>query len=556
MTDDDFQIHAMPAAAVGAFAYCPRLFHYQHVQGEWRDTEDTIEGRIAHRRVDAAAGRVDGPGDDGARTIHARSVAVGSSQFGVSAVVDVLEGQGRRVTPVEYKRGEAPDVPEGAWEPDRVQVCLQGLVLGDSGYECDEGVVYYVASRKRVRVPFTPDLLRLTLDMLAKARRTEASQTVPEPLVNSPKCPRCSLVSICLPDETALLTGRREPSATVRRLIPASDQQMCVYVQEQGCQVGVGDDRLRVRRKGETLMDVRLLDVGAVALFGNVQMTAQALRALAARDVIVAHLSYGGWLTAITTPPPRKNVALRARQFALAADEAASLGIARAIVAGKLANARTLLRRNASTAPEGALSALASLRRGAERAESHASLLGVEGAGARAYFGAFSGMIDDRSDAVAFDFNGRNRRPPTDPVNALLSFVYALMLKDFVAALALVGFDPYCGFLHKMRFGRPSLALDLMEEFRPIVADSVVISLINRGEIRPSDFLARAGAVALTDAGRRKVIEAYERRLDQTVTHPMFGYTVSYLRVFEIQARILARVVTGEIAQYVPFRTR
>jgi CRISPR-associated protein Cas1 len=162
----------------------------------------------------------------------------------------------------------------------------------------------------------------------------------------------------------------------------------------------------------------------------------------------------------------------------------------------------------------------------------------------------------DKQTWARFDFTKRNRRPPRDPVNALLSFVYAMLLKDLVATLVGVGLDPYLGFYHQPRYGRPALALDLMEEFRPLVADSVVINLINNGEVRPTDFITRAGACALTPHGRKQVLEGYERRLDTLVTHPHFGYAISYRRIFEVQARLLARHLTGEINFYPAFCTR
>lgn len=155
-----------------------------------------------------------------------------------------------------------------------------------------------------------------------------------------------------------------------------------------------------------------------------------------------------------------------------------------------------------------------------------------------------------------FDFEGRNRRPPKDPVNALLLFTYALLVKDITITVASAGLDPYLGFYHCERYGRPALALDLMEEFRPLVADSTVIAVINNGEITGADFVKRAGAVALTASGRRKLIHAYSRRLDALVTHPVFGYTISYRRVFEVQARLLGRYLLGEIPEYPAFVTR
>jgi CRISP-associated protein Cas1 len=270
------------------------------------------------------------------------------------------------------------------------------------------------------------------------------------------------------------------------------------------------------------------------------------------------HLSYGGWLAAVTTPPPHKNIELRRRQFQFAADPGLCLRLARAFVGGKIRNARTLLRRNARELPDGVLRRMAESRRRAERAVMIEQLLGIEGTAAREYFAHFARMFKpaEPGDAPAFEFESRNRRPPLDPVNALLSFLYAMLVKDMLATLIGVGFDPYLGFYHQPRYGRPALALDLMEEFRPLIADSVAVGMINNGELRRPDFIARAGAVALTDIGRRRVIEAYERRMDTLVTHPKFGYAISYRRIFEVQARLLSRFLMGEIATYPPFCTR
>jgi CRISPR-associated protein Cas1 len=185
-------------------------------------------------------------------------------------------------------------------------------------------------------------------------------------------------------------------------------------------------------------------------------------------------------------------------------------------------------------------------------------LLGIEGMAARLYFSAFSGMLKSRQEGVGctFDFNGRNRRPPVDPVNALLSYAYALLAKDLTVTTLAVGFDPFLGFYHQPRYGRPSLALDLMEEFRPIIADSVVLWVVNNGMVSPSDFVRRGPAVALNPDARRKFIQAYEKRLDTLITHPVFGYRISYRRVLEVQVRLLGRVLSGEIAVYPAFKTR
>jgi CRISP-associated protein Cas1 len=206
----------------------------------------------------------------------------------------------------------------------------------------------------------------------------------------------------------------------------------------------------------------------------------------------------------------------------------------------------------------------------AERAESAGSLeelLGIEGNAARLYFGDFAGMIKPDDDDFAsekaqaaeirrFDFEGRNRRPPRDPVNALLSLAYSLLAKDLTVACYAVGFDPYIGYYHQPRFGRPALALDLMEPFRPLIADSAVLTAINTEMVTARDFVQVGGSVALTAGGRKGFFRAYELRMDALVTHPLFDYRVSYRRLLEIQARLLARVLEGEIGEYPVFTTR
>jgi CRISPR-associated protein Cas1 len=226
-------------------------------------------------------------------------------------------------------------------------------------------------------------------------------------------------------------------------------------------------------------------------------------------------------------------------------------------VASKVRNCRTLLRRNHSRPPPVVLSELEQLAKKAEQAEALESLLGLEGTAARTYFGAFSGMLKGEA-AVGgeFDLEGRNRRPPRDPINALLSFVYSLLSKDFALALSAAGLDPLLGFYHQPRFGRPALALDLMEEFRPLVADSVVIGALNGGSFGPGDFLTHPSGVAMRPPARKRLLFAYERRMDQVITHPVFGYRISYRRVLEVQARLLGRCLLGELEEYPSFRTR
>lgn len=559
----------IPARMLNEFAYCPRLAYLEWVQGEFEHSVDTVEGRFRHRRVDREEGAVAEPRPtaDGVEppedSIHARSVLVSSERLGAIARVDLLEGEGQLVTPVDYKRGAAPDIPEGAWEPERVQVCLQGLILRDNGYVCNEGFIYFVESKTRVPVAMDEALEARTLALLAELRQLAEAGQMPPPLVDSRKCPRCSLVGICLPDEVNYLAQidaevvNTVETAEVRRLYPAREDALPVYVQAQGATVAKHGDLLQIRSKGETVEEVRLLDVSQLCLFGNVQVTAQALRELCEREITTCHFSYGGRLYGITQGMTHKNVELRRAQFRLAEDVERALVLATSFIQAKILNCRTLLRRNHREVPEKALREMSTVAKKASQAASSEALLGWEGTAARMYFAHFAGMLKPRGRTIgSFDFDGRNRRPPRDPVNALLSFAYALLTKNMTVTLLSVGFDPYMGFYHAPRYGRPSLALDLMEEFRPLVADSVVIGVINNGEIDEGDFLRRAGAVSLTDNGRKKFLEAYERRMDALVTHPVFGYRISYRRMLEVQARLLGRYITGEIQRYPAFRTR
>jgi CRISP-associated protein Cas1 len=311
-----------------------------------------------------------------------------------------------------------------------------------------------------------------------------------------------------------------------------------------------------VTRKDEELASMRPTDVSQVCVFGNVQVTTQALGHFFDRGIPVAYFSFGGWFRGIAHGMPNGHVELRRRQVARSA--VGDLDIARQFVAGKIANSRTLLRRNARCDVTSALDRLAAARDKALSATSLDSLLGIEGAAARTYFGSFSSALTNAVGlpGEAFTFEGRNRRPPRDPINALLSYAYSLLTKDLTAVVHLVGFDPGMGFLHRDRFGRPALALDLAEEFRPLVAESTVLQVVNNGEVGPTDFVVRAAGVQLTKKGRTAFLRAYERRLDHELTHPIFGYRATYRRLFETQARLLAATVLGEIAEYTPLTTR
>ncbi len=548
----------LPARMLNEYQYCPRLAYLEWVQGEWADSADTVEGRHRHRRVDKPAGGLPPAHEAGeGERIHARSITLSSNRLGLIAKMDLVEGEGSAVVPVDYKRGKRPHVPRGAYDPERVQLCVQGLILEEHGYSCSEGVLYFAESRERVTVAFDEELRALTRNAIDGLRLVAAGGQLPPPLEASPKCPRCSLVGICLPDEVNYFKrGEESP----RPLAVARDEALPLYVQARGGKVAKKGEVLEISVDDAPAATARLAEVSQLVVMGNVYVTTPTLHELMSREIPVCWHSFGGWFIGHTVGTGHKNVELRTAQYRASFDERACLRLARGFVRAKILNCRTFLRRNwrDEDKPERLVE---ELRRDAERvdeAKDLATLLGTEGVAAQRYFGHFGRLIKSDPDAASlkFDFAHRNRRPPADPVNALLSYAYSLLVRSWTTTLASVGFDPYRGFYHQPRYGRPALALDMMEAFRPLVADSSVIQAINNGEVRPSDFVSAAGSVALTDDGRKRFIAAFERRLGHEITHPMFGYKVSYRRLFEVEARLLARFLLNDIPHYPNFTTR
>jgi CRISPR-associated protein Cas1 len=548
----------LPARMVNEYQYCPRLAYLEWVQGEWADSADTVEGRHVHRRVDKPSGNLPSPeAIEADEHIHARSITLSSNRLGLIAKLDLIEGDGGRLTPVDYKRGKRPHIPQGAYDPERVQLCVQALLLEENGYTCEEGILYFSASRERVRVVFDVELRQKTRAAIDGLRFIAAGGRMPSPLQDSPKCPRCSLVGICLPDEVNFIHGGGD---SPRPVAVAREETLPLYVQNNKAKVAKKGETLEISIDDQRVNTVRLMDISQVVLMGNVYMTMPTLHELLRREIPVSWHSYGGWFLGYSVGTGHKNVELRTAQYATSFDPARCLHIAKVLVQNKILNCRTLLRRNWRGEEDPGL-LLENLKRDAARAlRAHdlPELLGIEGSAAARFFGAFAQMIkrDDDNSSFTFDFSRRDRRPPPDPVNALLSYAYTILVRTWTNTLSATGFDPFRGFYHQPRYGRPALALDMMEPFRPLIAESSVLSAINNGEVRPSDFISAGGGTTLTNEGRKRFIGTVERRLSQEITHPVFGYRASYRRVLEIQARLLGRYLLGEIDDLPAFTTR
>jgi CRISPR-associated protein Cas1 len=570
----------IPVRALNQVTYCNRLYYLEYVEAVMPTNEHVEDGIFQHRRVDDPDLQ-NRPRKDG-DTVQTRSVQLSSERLGITGKLDLVEEKDGRIYPVEYKRGDGPGGANGRpdyWDNDAIQLCAQAMLLEDErGMSIHFAVLYYIGSKRRVEVPLNDDLRARTLQAIRSIRELSLRDTPPEPLPADlrHRCFGCSLVTVCQPEETLYclehrqLTPVEESAAGITRVLPQGSEGAVLYLQEQGAYVSKRSEHLIVKKHGAEIQRVPIVGVQQVVIFGNVQISTQALGTLATLGVPLIFMTMYGRFVAAAMPMLAKNVLLRVNQFKIFADPQRALSLAKAAVKAKISNQRTLLMRslrsrpaddstngseNARGSDEPAAREMAELLTRVDRISDPAVLLGTEGQAAALYFSQFNRMLK-AAPGRGFDFKTRNRRPPKDPVNALLSFAYAILLKDCFSALSTVGFDPYHGFFHVGRHGKPSLALDLMEEFRAIIADSVVLTLVNNETLTIKDFLIWRESVQLTEEGRKRFFECYEQRKSTVVTHPVFGYKMSYGRMLEVQARMLAAHVRGDIPEYTGFTVR
>jgi len=496
----------------------------------------------------------------------------------------VIEGEADGACIVDYKKGAARRLDDGtraAKENDAVQMAAYALLLREHGTVVASAEVYYAEEKRRVPVPLTDELFAKTRATLAEARAIAASGKLPPPLVNDRRCDYCSAYPVCLPRESAWWSHARERASAEDAQLrlsfppgelpleftgappadhdpippprPPRDDGELLVVQKPGAQVGQRGGEFVVTLHGEIVRKLPLHQVRAIYLYGAIQLTAQAAESCLEHNIDVAYFAASGRFLGLLRGLPASGVDARLGQARLFEESFFRLKLARECIRAKISNQRTMLMRNGDV-PDRVLRLLAEARDATEDTRDLTELLGVEGAAASLYFEQFASMI--KGAEWKFDFAGRNRRPPRDPVNALLSLGYSILAKELAGVCHAVGLDPFLGFMHQPRYGRPALALDLMEEFRPLIADSVAITLINRGEIDIGDFIRSATGTFLNEQGRRRFWEAWFRRIDTEVKHPEFGYKMSYRRMLEVQARQLWRVVRGDAPTYHGFTTR
>lgn len=541
----------IPVRMLTQFAYCKRLGYLEWAQSEFETNKHVIEGHIVHKVVNQKPEEWDFE-LEGKQKVS--SVKLSGPKAGLIAVLDLIEIQNKDVIVIEYKKGSVPENPEKSWEPDRIQLAAQAIILRENGFHCDEGFIYYAGSRSRTKVVLEDRLIEKTLEVRNEFLEVVNKEIIPPPLEDSPKCIGCSLAGICLPDETLFLQEEKRFEKTgIRRLVPARDNALPMHVQLQGAYIGKQGEELVVKKNGKVIQKARLIDVSQLCVFGNIQISTQAQRTLLAKNIPILYFTLGGYFVGQTKGLSHKNVELRIAQYKAFFNEGIKLELAKAFVVGKIKNSRRILMRNLPKENRHLTDELNTYLNKAEQTKSIESLLGIEGIAAKTYFQGFSLLLKEET---GFNISERNRRPPKDPVNALLSYTYSLLTREYTVISQSVGLDPHLGFYHAPRYGRPALALDLMEEMRPVIADSIVLNVINKREIVTDDFLQHGKAVAMKEDARKKLIYAYERKMDSLVTHPVFGYSISYRRIIEVQCRLLSRFLLNEIDMYPAFVVR
>jgi len=543
------KIEYLPISSIAEILYCPRNFYYRTVMMADEKNNHVLEGKWQEQARDEVKKKVRPTG------LQTRKVYLTSDNLGLVGVLDTIEENGQDIYPIEFKKGIVNDQLN-----DRVQLCLQALLLEENlRASIDRGYIYYSESNQRIAVDFTEELREMALQTVEYARVLINENIIPEP-VNDGRCNGCSLISRCLPEETETLLQKTKGTNSMkisnpRKPSPSLDLGRVLYIDTPGAYLKKEQGRIKLKINDET-KDIPLSAIDQVVLGQPTAMTGSLLATMCDLGVSCYVLDKGkvkGWLQ----PTLNKNVILRKAQYSANFSGQHTLHFAKAFVSGKIYNSRTTLLRYNRTINDQTIRDVASelntCLKKIQACDSIASIMGIEGIAAKYYFSVFNKLLKED---LGFTFVNRNRRPPRDPVNCLLSFAYTLLTKDVIEAIIRVGLDPYLGFFHSDKYGRPALALDIMEEFRPIIADSVVITAINTRMLKSEDFVEIVGGCELKDSGRKHFFKAYQARMNQEATHPLFQYKVTYRRMLELQVRFLAKVLTNEWSEYIPYQVR
>lgn len=530
--------------ALHAFAYCPRLFYLEEVEELYTQNQSVFEGRRLHTELERDE---DGEWED---------LFLSDEELGLRGRVDALRLRSGELIVYEHKKGRSyrdENKQPQAWESDRLQVLAYCCLLETvATHPIREGRIRYHADNALVKIPFDHSGRAEVKAAINRARAIRASGERPPVTENERLCQNCSLAPVCLPEETRFASAIRNNGATEcqpRRLFPVDDDRQVLHVLEAGSRVGRAGDRLKVTRRDSSIEQVSVRQVSQVVLHSFSQISTQALHLCAAQDVGVHWISGGGRYVG-SLDRRQGSIQRRCAQYAALADCDRCLQLARQLVVCRGGGQRAFLMRGKRSLEVGSESRerlemlVKQMKAGlkqVERAASLPELLGMEGSLASLYFSGLAlSIVPDVPSQLGF--TGRNRRPPKDRFNALLGFGYALLLKDVMNSILTVGLEPALGFYHQPRTQAPPLALDLMEIFRVPLVDMPVLGSVNRGcwDV-DCDFEVRGQQVWLSDTGRRKFVELYERRKSECWKHSVLGYSLTYRRLLELEVRLLEK---------------
>nr|WP_284304787.1 CRISPR-associated endonuclease Cas1 [Mobilicoccus caccae] len=529
---------SLPISLVAHTVFCERRAWLESV-GERVESRAIEDGVAAHAAVNGRA-------DD--RVSRRRSVEVASERLGVNGRCDVIDvGEGGDLRVVEYKSAplRRSTVVTAA---QRVQLALQGMCLEEAGHSVVGYGVYFTTGRRLVDVVIDEEARVWAREMVAATRRVVEADAAPPPLLQDPRCGRCSHAGVCLPEERAL--GVVTPHIKV-----ADPDGEVLHLTTPGARAYLRAGRVEVVKGDESLGSLPLDRVQAVVVHGNVDLSTALVRELMWMSRSIIWCSGQGRVVGFGRSVHAPNGGVRVAQHVAAAE--GRLDLAREFVMSKISNQATLLRRGARWDVSPVVREMRRLARAAGSAQSIGELFGQEGAAAALYFGEWTALFSPAADeSLVTAWLGRVGRGADDPVNVALNYCYGILSAEMIRAILACGLDPHAGFLHSSSRNKPALALDLMEQFRPVVADSVVLGLINNGELRRDMFSDVLGTWRLRDEGRRRIARGFERRVEQRFTHPLFGYRVSWRRAVEIQSRLVLGVLDGTQDRYVGIRVR
>lgn len=534
--------------ALHALVYCERLYYLEEVE-EIRVADAAVfAGRTLHESLEEEGPLV--------------RFELESDGLGLRGKVDAVRRRDGVLIPYEHKRGRSRRDPMGAptaWPSDEVQVAAYAMLLEDArGEAIAEGRVRYHQDNTVVRVAVDEALRGRVRDAVSRARALNATAQRPPVTIEENKCTRCSLAPVCLPEEAR---QARHDDHVARRMFPRDDDRMSLHVSGHGARVGRSGHQLVVEPRDGLPSRYPIEGVRSVVVHGYSTVSSQALGLCSSHDVAVHWLGPGGRFVGSFYNDDGA-VQRRIRQYDALRVPAVRQDLARRLVSAKLElQLRFVLRATRGTDRDatGVAPAIGRLREALSavaHAESPEALLGHEGSGAAAYFAAWPALLAADADPLLRP-HGRSRRPPRDGCNALLSFGYALLLREVVQAIRVVGLDAAFGLYHRPRSSAPPLALDLMEIFRVTCVDMAVIAAINRSTFDARTDFTRAGEhVWLSDAGRAKAIEVFERRLHEELRHPVLDYALSYRRHIELEVRLLEKEWSGEPGLFARTRIR